>query len=88
MSESPEVKAAQENLDEAVQRMHRALGSDGGSLFVDYVLIIEGSKLDEEGHGITVVDTVFRGGEMRLTTALGLMDLGYDRVKDGSEKED
>lgn len=87
MSDPPEVTAAQEALDIAMREMVRVCAEHGqpligdGAMFVGYAVIIEGLTYNDEGHTMTSLGHVYDGGEMRLPSAVGLLQLGLDSLR-------
>jgi hypothetical protein len=83
----PEVKAAQDKLDEAMRELVRVCAEHGvpligdGAMIVGYAAVVEGMKYDEDGHTMTSLGHVYDGGEMRLPTAIGLLSLGLDALR-------
>lgn len=84
MAKTPEQKAADTALEEAVQQVVRAYPTvlQPGSTVVEYLVAIEGIRYDEDGNSLTDVGVAFRDGHCRLTTALGLLTVAHDIMLD------
>ena len=84
MPMTPEQKAANEQLEEAVKAILSAyptiLGED--TILVDYTLIAEGMRFTEDGTSLTQVGLAYRGGDCRATIVLGQLQLAADIVMD------
>lgn len=79
MALTPEQKAAHEALDEAIQRVLMLQGTQGDEPLpnlVDWMIVAEGITFDEEGDQVGWHNLVFRGGQIRRSVALGLLEIG------------
>jgi hypothetical protein len=84
VAKTPAQKAADELLEEAVQKIVAAYPTvlPTESLIVDYTMVIEGMRFDDEGHSMTDIGLAFRGGQCRSTVVLGQLQLAADVVMD------
>jgi hypothetical protein len=81
MALTPEAKAAHEELELALQKVLTLQGSeDDGPLpvLVDWLVVVEGMKWDDDGDSVGYHNVIFRGGQVRLTVALGLLEVAHD----------
>lgn len=82
MSFTPEQKAANEKLEEAIQGVVGAYNLiPGGAVVTDYMVVGESIGFHENEDTSTGVFLAFRGGRIRNSVAIGLFDLGYDHFK-------
>ena len=86
MSFTPEQKAANDKLEDAIQEVIKVynLLADG-SVVTDYMVVGEAMGFHEDDRSSTQVFLAYRGGQIRNSVALGLFDLGYDQYKAGME---
>lgn len=77
MPKTPDQAAADDALEKAVQGVIAAyeLVPDG-SLLADYLVVGEALRFDDEDNSTCEMFLAFRNGHVRLTTALGVMELG------------
>lgn len=82
MSITPEQKAANDQLEEAVHAVIKAYGSipDGYNV-TDYMVIGDAIGFHGEDDSDTAIFLLFRNGQMRATVGTGLFDLGYEKWK-------
>jgi hypothetical protein len=94
--EHPEIKAAQEALDNAVRELIRVCANHGEPLIGDdtkeaflsgYVMVLDGTSYNEEGDTVTSIGHVYDGGQMPLPQAVGLMKLGMWSLLEGPVRE-
>ena len=88
MALTPEQKAAHERLDEAIKDVLRLQGTQGGGpdpTLVDWMVVAEGITWNEDGDSIPAHNVLFRGGQCRLTVALGLLEVGAMLLADNEE---
>jgi hypothetical protein len=86
---TPEAKAAHDELEAAILKVLAIQGVEGEGdlpLLVDWMCIVEGMRWDEQGDSVGYHNVLFRGGQVRLTVALGLLDVAADLL--GPEKEE
>ena len=93
MAKTPEQKAADDLLEDAVQALAKAyptLLPGDESIVVDYTVVVEGMRFDEEGNSLTDIGLAFRGGQCRSTVVLGQLQLAADVMMDlfGTSEED
>lgn len=93
MALTPEQKTAHDRLDEALQEVLRLQGVEGEDseevpfpLLVDWIIVVEGVRYEENGDSVGYHNVVFRGGQVRLTVALGLLDIGDTLLREGDEE--
>lgn len=84
MAQTPEQKAANELLEEAVQAVVKAYPTviPRESLIVDYTVLVEGMRFDDGGNSMTDIGLAFRGGQCRSTVVLGQLVLANDVMMD------
>lgn len=93
-SDPPEIRAAQARLDEAVRDFVEVCKQSGDpllneqALFTGYAMVVEGMHYNEDGNGITSLGEVYDGGEMRMSSAVGLFTLALDRLRGIGSVED
>lgn len=80
MALTPEQREANEKLDEAVHALVAAYPDllENSSNVVEYVLVLEGIKYNEEGRTTTDIGLAFRDGQCRLTSVVGMLVLAHD----------
>lgn len=86
MTFTPEQKAANEKLEEAVQAVVKAyelIPSD--TVITDFMVVGESIGFHDNEDTSTGVFLAFRGGRIRNSVAIGLFDLGYDHYKASME---
>lgn len=94
MNDNSEIKRAQEKLDAAVREFVETCKKHGDpmlneeALFVGYIMTIEGTHWDENGHGKTSLGHVFDGGDMPIARAIGLAQLQLDRLRGVGDPDD
>ena len=79
-------KAADRQLDEAVQRVAAAYGLLGESMLIDYVVVLEGGRFgDEDGEShYEHFALAFRHGNVRSVVGIGLLHKGM-ALMEGSD---
>jgi hypothetical protein len=89
MTFTPEQKAANEKLEEAIKEVVKAYSMISESAVItDYMVIGETIGFHADEDTSTGVFLAFRGGRIRNSVALGLFDLGYDHYKATMEPVD
>lgn len=77
MPKTPAQSAADDALEDAVKKVVEAYDLiPGGSMITDYLVIGEAMQFLDDGDSTCNMFLEFRNGNVRLTTALGIMDLG------------
>lgn len=84
MTKTPEQKAADELLEQAVQAVVAAYPAvlPEESLIVDYTVLVEGMRFNDDGDSMTDIGLAFRGGQCRSTVVLGQLVLANDVMMD------
>lgn len=91
MALTPEQKAAHEELDAAIRRLLETMGQrkdepdEPFPVLVDWLVICEGVTYDEDGDSRGWYNTLFRGGQVRRSVALGLLDIGAELLEPTEE---
>jgi hypothetical protein len=86
---TPEQKAANEQLEDAIKEVVKAYDMMGeGRVITDYMVIGETIGFHDDEDTSSGVFLAFRGGRIRNSVALGLFDLGYDHYKATMEPVD
>ena len=93
MPQTPEQRAANNKLEEAVQAVAEAYPTVlNGAPLVDFTVILEGLRYNAEtDESLTQVGLAYRGGECRATIVLGQLALANDIVMEsfgGAGEED
>lgn len=94
MTDSPEVKAAQAKLDQAVRDYVNEMRQAGDAIINEeavmsgYIMLIEGQHWDEEGVSRTSMGRVFDGGDMPISRAVGLLVLASDALRGIGDPDD
>lgn len=86
MTFTPEQKAANDKLEQAVQAVVKAyelIPSD--AVITDFMVVGESIGFHDNEDTSTGVFLAFRGGRIRNSVAIGLFDLGYDHYKASME---
>lgn len=76
MARTPEQKAADEALTEAIERVRRVYDTEAvtaGMTMMEYVVVHAAATWDEEGDGRTSVGVVYRDGDVPIHRAIGLL---------------
>jgi hypothetical protein len=86
---TPEQKAADEALEQAIRQCLEAYGvfEDSELVMTEFVCAVEGQSWDEDGNSITDVGLLFRGGQMKHSTAIGLVIQASDMLRHGEQSE-
>jgi len=90
MALTPEQKAAHEELDAAIRKVLSFQGvREGGPPpnLVDWIVVTEGISFDENGDSIGWHNMIFRGGQVRRSVALGLLEIGSDLMIPQEEED-
>lgn len=80
MGKTPEQSKADDMLEEAVTAVVKAYSlTPSGSVMTDYMVLGEAVKWHDDGEECDIF-AAFRNGHCRLTTALGIIELGRRHV--------
>jgi hypothetical protein len=81
---TPEQRAADVAIEEAVMQVVQAYDLLDDATMVDFVGVVEGVKFDDDGElDAEHFGLVFRNGAARSTVALGLLEKGRDLLLNG-----
>ena len=89
MKMSDEQRATQEALQAALEAHSRAWarpGEDPG-LLVDWTVVTQTTRFDDEGNRESAYGLIFAGGQMDEHRAIGLLDYGIYLLKFGSRAD-
>lgn len=78
---TPEQRAADEGLTDAINTVNRAYFGDSDRLLTDYVVVFAEQSWDDDGDPITAVGTNPRDGDMAIYKTIGLLEYGLTRAK-------
>jgi hypothetical protein len=84
-----EQRATQDALQAALEAHNRAwspAGADPG-LLVDWVVVTQTTRFDDDGDRISAYGLIFAGGQMDEHRAVGLLDYGSHLLKFGGRSE-
>lgn len=85
---SPELKAAYDQLEAAIVNIRPLIKTDHpDSLLIDWVVVMEGVRYDDDGNRLTVMDNAYRDGECRLSAAIGILTLGLEHLVETPEDD-
>lgn len=90
MALTPEQKAAHEALDEAIQGVLASQGVEGDGPLphtVDWLVVVEGIEFDDNGDQVGWHNLLFRGGQIRRSVALGLLEIGGELLLPTGEED-
>lgn len=77
MAKTPEQTVADNALEDAVKAVVAAYGLiPDGAIITDYMVMGEAGLFLDDGDSTCEMFTAFRNGHCRLTTAVGIIDLG------------
>lgn len=85
MPRTPEQKAADEALTEAIERVSRAYDTEGvavGYTMMEYVVVTAMATWDEDGDGHTSIGIAYRDGDVPTHRAMGLMQYALTQLDD------
>lgn len=89
MAKTPEQIKADAMLEEAVQAAVRAYDlTPQNSMITDYMVLGEAAQFLEDGDNTCELFIAFRNGHCRLTTVMGLMNLGERHLMKQWDHED
>lgn len=78
---TPEQKAANEQLTEAIQAARQAYGYDDGFLITDWVVLTAETRFDDDGDQISAYGKLYRDGQMPDYRALGLLEIHRELLR-------
>lgn len=95
MALTPEQRKAHEVLDEAIKEVLRLQGvkdedpdeAEPFPMLVDWIVVAEGMRYEENGDSVGYHNIIFRGGQVRLSVALGLLDIGDSMLREGEDEQ-
>ncbi|WP_330479930.1 hypothetical protein OG301_38995 (plasmid) [Streptomyces platensis] len=81
MSDSPELKAAYQRLEGAINEVTRLEGFKG--VLVEWVIVAASQRYDEDGDGITQIGVLVPdgGGQVPYHRIMGLLDYALTRQR-------
>lgn len=89
MALTPEQKQAHDELEEAIKKVITLTGTmSPNAMMAEWMVIIEGITFDEQGDSMIDFGLLFRGGQVRLTTALGMLEISKDQLLSPQEEGD
>jgi hypothetical protein len=80
---TPEQKAANERLTEAIQEARQAYGYEDGYLVTDWVVLTAETRYDEDGDQICAYGRLHQDGAMADHRVLGLLEVHREYVRSG-----
>ncbi|MER6844797.1 DUF7213 family protein [Streptomyces platensis] len=88
MSDSPELKAAYQRLEEAIDEVTRLEGFEG--VLVEWVIVAAAQRYDDDGDGITQVGVLVPdgGGHVPYHRTMGLLDYALTRQRAEVARDD
>lgn len=81
---TPDQLRAHEELDAAIKKVLELQGVEGDEpmpTLVDWIVVCEGMRFDDEGDSVGYHNILFRGGQVRRSVALGLLDIGLELME-------
>ena len=80
---TPEQRAANERLSEAIQEARRAYGYEDGYLVTDWVVLTAETRFDEAGDQICAYGRLHIDGALADHRVLGLLEVHREYVRSG-----
>lgn len=89
MPKTPEQKTADEALEKAVQDVVRAYGLiPPDSMIAEFIVLGEGIRFVDDDDTTADMFAAYKNGHVRLTTALGILELGKELLKPDAAEGD
>ena len=85
---TPEAKAGQEALTEAIQKIIQAYGWEDCGVLGDYIIITAQIKFNDDGDPVTEYNLLFRDGASQPHIAIGLLQSGLSILATGWESNE
>jgi hypothetical protein len=84
---TPEQKAANEAIGEAIKSAQRAYGYDERFMVTDWVVLTAETRFDDDGEQISAYARIYQNGSMPDYRVLGLLEVHASYVRDHLREE-